>query len=230
MQAVERALVICAHPDDEVIALGGTIRKLVNQGTDVRVLMFANGNEGYVTPEEKHAIVERRRKEREVVQQILGVSQYETYEYGDYGIPANAETYKICIKAIRAHRPQVIFTHYWAEYMAHHSVATIATEAWWQAGWQCSAELGEPWQAKALFYFETLHPLPEVSDVVDITDTYEIKVKAMQAYASQHDVVSGVLQQIEGLAKYRGSLIGVPYGEAFMRSRFVPRANSFDRI
>jgi LmbE family N-acetylglucosaminyl deacetylase len=44
---MERALVICCHPDDEVLGIGGTIKKLTNEGTEVTVLMFANGNEGY---------------------------------------------------------------------------------------------------------------------------------------------------------------------------------------
>ncbi len=51
MLNVERALIICAHPDDEVLGLGGTIKKMTNAGVEVTVLMFANGNEGYTTLE-----------------------------------------------------------------------------------------------------------------------------------------------------------------------------------
>lgn len=230
LASVERALVICAHPDDEAIAMGGTIRKLANQGTEVTVLMFADGNEGYTDISDKDRIVAVRRKEREQAGAVLGVQHYEAYDYTDYGVPADQWTYKRCIEAIRRYRPQVIFTHYWAEYMAHRAVATVATEAWWQAGWHCSMELGEPWRASALFHFETIHPLPEVSDIVDISETFESKKQAMQAYASQHRVVSSVLRQIDGLATYRGALVGVPYGEAFVRSRAVPQLRTFREI
>jgi LmbE family N-acetylglucosaminyl deacetylase len=38
---IQRALIICCHPDDEVLGIGGTIKKLTNQGVEVNVLMFA---------------------------------------------------------------------------------------------------------------------------------------------------------------------------------------------
>ncbi len=95
MLNIRNALIICAHPDDEVLGLGGTIKKLTNQGTEVNVVMFANGNEGYTALDDKERIVEIRRKEREQVQQLLGINHYETYSYNDYAIPADETTYKI---------------------------------------------------------------------------------------------------------------------------------------
>lgn len=220
---MERALVICCHPDDEVLGIGGTIKKLTNEGTEVSVLMFANGNEGYTRMEDKEKIVDIRRKEREAVGQILGIRHYEAHDYGDFAIPADEVTYRMCIRAIRTYRPDVIFTHYWNEYRTHKAVASIAEEAFWQAGWTCSLDLGDPWKASALYHFEVIQLMPTVSTIVDITDTYEAKVKAMQAYASQCDsVVSGALQQIEGRALTRGAQVGVRYGEALYLNTTVP--------
>lgn len=218
MLDIERALVICAHPDDEVLGLGGTIKKMTNAGIQVDVLMFANGNEGYTTMEDKERIVEIRRKEREAVRQILGIHHFETYDYEDYAIPANEVTYKICMKAIRTYKPDAVFTHYWKEYNTHKSVASIASDAFWQAGWICSLDLGDPWKAQALYHFEVIELLPHVSHIVDITDTFEAKMEAMRAYASQCTVVSGALQQIEGKALMRGAQAGLKYGEAFLKN------------
>jgi LmbE family N-acetylglucosaminyl deacetylase len=78
---IQRALNICCHPDDEVLGIGGTIKKLTNQGVEVNVLMFANGNEGYTKLEDKERIVEIRRMEREKVGRILGISRYEAYSF-----------------------------------------------------------------------------------------------------------------------------------------------------
>lgn len=224
MKKLERVLLICGHPDDEVIGMGGTIRKLVNAGVEVSVLIFANGNEGYVTMEEKDTIVDRRRKERAIVQDILGITNYEAYDYGDYEIPKNAATYKLCIQAIRKYKPDIVFSHYWMEYMPHKAVATLATEAWWQAGWDCSMDLGNPWKAGSFYHFEVIRMLTEVSHIVDISDTFEAKIEAMRAYASQIDVVGGALQRIEGIAKLRGADIGVSYGEAFLQANTAPQA------
>ncbi|BBH19727.1 diacetylchitobiose deacetylase [Paenibacillus baekrokdamisoli] len=218
MLNVERALIICAHPDDEVLGLGGTIKKMTNAGVEVTVLMFANGNEGYTSMEEIATIVETRRIEREVVQKMLNIHHYEAHSYEDYAIPANEITYKICIEAIRKYKPNIVFTHYWQEYNTHKAVASIATDAFWQAGWSCSLDLGEPWKPDALYYFEVIELLNHVSHMVDITDTFEAKMESMRAYASQCTVVSGALQQIEGKALMRGSQAGLKYGEAFLKS------------
>jgi LmbE family N-acetylglucosaminyl deacetylase len=223
MGKIKSVLIICGHPDDEVLAVGGTIKKLTGSGIEVNVLMFANGNEGYTRIEDKDAIVDIRRHERAAVQKILGIHEYEAHDYGDYEIPANETTYKLCIKAIRKYRPEVVFTHYWKEYMAHKNTAAVAAEAFWQAGWDCSLDLGSPWKAEALYHFEVIQLLDEVSHIIDITDTFETKMEAMRAYASQCGVVSGALQQIEAKALLRGTQAGVKYGEAILQNTMLPR-------
>jgi len=218
---IKSVLLFCGHPDDEVISLGGTIKKMTLAGIEVNVVIFANGNEGYTDMKTKDTIVEIRKKERENVQKILGIKNYEAYDYTDFGVPADEVTYKLCMKMIRKYKPDVILTHYWNEYMSHKSVATVATEAWWQAGWVCSVDLGDEWKAKALYHFEVIDLLPKPSHIIDITDTFVYKIEAMKAYASQQTVVSGIMQQMEGLAMQRGSMIGVKYGEALLKSNFV---------
>ncbi len=228
---MKKILLFCAHPDDDAIALGGTIRKFADEGAVITEVIFATGNEGYSVLADKDKIVKVRAKERAAAGKILGISEYETFNYPDFGIPANEETYKTAIRMIRKYRPDIIFTHYWLDYMAHKALATIVTEAWWQAGWAASLELGRPWKAPSLYYFEVLQLLPEVSHVVDITATFERKVTALKSYASQHNVVSGMLRQAEGTAKMRGNLIGAEYGEALLSSHFIPRKiDSYEQL
>jgi LmbE family N-acetylglucosaminyl deacetylase len=230
-EKINSVLLFCGHPDDEVISLGGTIKKMTLAGIEVNVVIFANGNEGYTDMKTKNTIVEIRRKEREKVQKILGIKNYEAYNYTDYGVPANEETYKPCMKMIRKYKPDIIFTHYWNEYISHKSVATVATEAWWQAGWICSVDLGKEWKAKAFYHFEVIELLPKPSHIIDISETFKYKIEAMKAYSSQHSVVSGVMQQIEGLAMQRGSMIGVKYGEALLKSDFVAcKVSNIDKL
>ena len=62
-----KILIFCAHPDDEAIALGGTIRKFADEGAEVTEVIFATGNEGYSRIEEKDRIMEIRAKECEAV-------------------------------------------------------------------------------------------------------------------------------------------------------------------
>jgi LmbE family N-acetylglucosaminyl deacetylase len=126
------------------------------------------------------------------------------------------------MQAVRTARPDVVFSHVEADYLAHRTLARIVPEAVWQAGWQCSLDLGEPWCVGRLYQFPILELVPKPSHIVDISDTFDAKIEAMRAYASQQEVVAGVLEQIEAKARAYGSLAGVRYGEAFIRSQAVP--------
>jgi LmbE family N-acetylglucosaminyl deacetylase len=141
----------------------------------------------------------------------------------DMGLRNDKETFKRVIKTIRDYQPEIIFTHRFRDRHRDHRAANrLVSEAWWQAGQNVSIELGKPWRAKKLFCFEIFSPFTFPSNIVDVTDTFELKKKAMEKFASQLSVLPTVLQALEGLAIFRGSLIGTRYGEAFQESRIVP--------
>jgi LmbE family N-acetylglucosaminyl deacetylase len=222
--SAKRALVICAHDDDEVIGAGGTIRKLTDSGVEVSTVIFATGNEGYQRLTEKDTIVQRRIGERARAQRILGTTRCFAHEWHDFSNLDTEVVYREVMRAVRAVKPEIVFTHVQADYLAHRTLAQLVPEAVWQAGWLCSLDLGEPWQVQRLYHFPILELVGKPSHVVDITDTLSVKLKAMKAYASQLEVVSGILDQIEAKARAYGSLIGVHYGEAFIRSQAIPVA------
>lgn len=218
----QRALVICAHDDDEVIALGGTIRKLVNAGVQVTTMILAVGNEGYTRLADKKNIVVRRRRERRQAQAILGTAGYLAYDYHDFDNLDCEDVYRKIMRAVRRVRPHIVFTHLPTDYLAHRTLAKVAPEAIWQAGWECSLDLGRPWTVNRLYQFSVLELIAKPSHLIDITDTFQAKLRAMKAYRSQHAVVAGIIAQIEAKARAYGSLIGVPYAEALVRSAFIP--------
>ncbi|MEK6646467.1 MAG: PIG-L family deacetylase [Candidatus Firestonebacteria bacterium] len=221
---MKRVLVFIGHPDDEVIGLGGTIRKLANQGIEVTVVMFCNGNEGYTDISMKEKVVKIRDEERKEVAKILGISKYELINYPDFGVEMNEKNYKICMHMIRKYRPDVIFTHLVEEYFPHGALARLSTDAWWEAGWESvSLDLGKPWRAKGLYHYEVIDMIAKPSHIVDITDTFEIKMKAMRAMVSQKEQLKGFFLYLKGLAMVRGTFIGAKYGEAFFASCANPR-------
>jgi LmbE family N-acetylglucosaminyl deacetylase len=217
-----RALVICAHDDDEVIGAGGTIRKLANAGTEVTTVVFATGNEGYQSLDAKDTIVAARAIERKRAQAILGTAHCIAHGRRDFENLEREDVYREIMRAVRMTRPHAVFSHLPTDYLAHRTLSRIVPEAVWQAGWRCSMELGEPWSVDRLYLFPILELAAKPSHVVDITDTIESKLEAMRAYASQQSVVAGILDQIEAKARAYGSLVGVKYGEAFMRSQAIP--------
>jgi len=219
-----KALVFCAHADDEVIGIGGTLRLLADRGATIRLVMFSEGAEGYVSLEEKAGIVERRHQETLRVCEILGIGSYVNLKFLDWNLQVNNASYHAVVKNIREFRPDIVFTHARADYNDHRAVHDVVTEGWYHAAVPCAMDDGPVWRHVPLYEFEVLQAMDAPSIVVDVSDTYAAKVAAMESYMSQLDHVGGILQLMEGRAKERGYLIGVPYGEALRRSDYRPRA------
>ncbi len=217
-------LVFCAHADDEVIAMGGTLRKLADAGARIRLVMFSEGAEGYSKVEDKAAIVQQRQHETEAVCKILGIQEYFNWHGLDWSLAVNNAAYREVIRHIRSFKPDIVFTHSKADYSDHMAVSQATTEGWFHAALPCAMEQDPVWKLVPLYEYEVLQPMAQPSHIVDITDTFAAKEQAMKIYGSQEGIVGGIFQLMEGRAKARGYLIGVQYGEAFSRSRYRPRA------
>ena len=221
---IEKILVLGGHLDDSVIAVGGIIRKFVNLGCRVSVVCFGNGDEAFTDVGERESIVKKSKKEAVEAHRVLGVEDFQCLNLPDFAIQENRETYRQCIEAIRRTRPDIILGHYWTEYFQHRAMARLSCDAWWQAGWNCSADLGSPWSAKALYHFEVLHDLPGPTHIVDITDTLEAKIESWEKFKSSEEFLDKMADQLKARARYHGSKIGVKYAEVLRRSYFIPEA------
>jgi len=217
-----RVLIFCAHADDEVIGMGGTIRKFANAGAQIRLVIFSAGTEGYNAIEEKDSIAAQRRRETEAVCKILGIAEYINLGQLDWDLRVDNETYHAVVRHIRDFKPDVIFSHFYSDYNDHQAVSKVTREGWFHAASPCAMIEGEVHPMAPLFDFEVVDRMPSPSLVVDISDTYSAKVEAMGCYVSQLDYMSGVFQLMEGRAQERGYLIGVKYGEAFLRNNYRP--------
>ena len=73
MNFPKTATVIAPHPDDETLGVGGTIARLVENGTDVSVLIVS----GHLPPIYEKSSFEKTKKEAEDALKILGVQKYD---------------------------------------------------------------------------------------------------------------------------------------------------------
>ena len=217
-----KVLIFCAHADDEVIGMGGTIRKFASAGAKIRLVMFSEGAEGYASPEEKHLIVAKRDGEVRNVCDFLGIKEYFNLHGLDWSLKVNNETYRQVIRHIRQFRPDVIFTHAGRDYNDHQSVSKVVEEGWFHASLECAMEQDPPYPMVPLYEFEVLTMMDQPEFIMDITDELDEKLKAMELYGSQTGVVGCAGQMITGRAMLRGQQIGVKYGEAFRRSAYRP--------
>ena len=218
-----RVLIFCAHADDEVIGMGGTIAKFAAQNACIRLVMFSEGAEGYASVAEQGSIVATRDRETRQVCELLGIGSYRNLHQLDWDMRVNNHLYNEVIKEIREFKPDVIFTHRSGDYNDHQAVAKTVTEGWFHAALECAAVNGTVHPMVPLYEFEVIENMPEVGLIVDITDTLDLKLQAMQIYSSQSGVVGGAEQLITGRAMLRGQTVGVRYGEAFRRSTYRPQ-------
>ncbi len=216
-------LIIAAHLDDAVIAVGGIIGKLVRNGCRVNVVCFGNGDEAFTVPDGREAAIIRFKNEAVKAHELLGVSNFECFDVPDFGVQQNRDTYRQCIRSIRKYKPSIIIGHYWAEYFQHHEMATLARDAWFQAGWNCSADLGAPWTAGKYYHYEVLHDLPEPTHLIDVSDTFENKIKAFKKFVTAEEHLGSMAEQLRARARHHGSKIGVEYAEALKQSFFTPQ-------
>jgi len=218
--APNRALVVVAHPDDEIIGTGGTISKLYSEGETVKVIVFHLGGKSVRGTIDETQGQDVRRKELDEVSKYLGFA-HETWGIQD--VTDRREVVRNLVKEIREFKPDILFTH--APQDRHHlhaSVSSTTTEAAWHASQLYYLDLGNPWRISSVYYFEVWDLFTSPSFLVDTTEFMERKKKAMSLYASQLLAFPKIMEYIEALAIVRGAEAGSKYAEAFQRAPVLP--------
>ena len=217
-------LFLGAHLDDAVIAAGATIRAFVDAGHAVDVVCLGNGDEAFTTPDGREEAAARFLEDARRAHAALGVRHFECHGVPDFAVGQTRDFYRHCIRAIRRVRPAVVFGHWWAEYFQHREMARQSRDAWFQAAWDCSADLGAPWRAERYYHFEVLQDLPEPTHLVDVSAVFEAKLEAWNCFSTAHEHLGSLARQLETRAAHHGAKIGVRYAEAFRQSFFQPQS------
>ena len=222
--AVSReVLVVVAHPDDETLGMGGTIRRLANDGDSVYVGVLADGVTSrywpFSGPEElsfKDVKVLERQGQAERAFGILGVRNHDFARYSDQRLDEKPflRVVKRVEDWISVWHPQVIFTHAANDLNMDHRIVHQAV---------LTAARPHKVQIDEILAFEVptstelgLKPFnPTV--FFDISDTLEVKKEAFACY--QEDFPEP--QYIDFIAKRYGYMVGYKAAEAFELVRMV---------
>ena len=207
--------IIAPHPDDEVLGLGGTIRRMFSLGIEVHLLVVS----GHLPPLYSIDVFEKTKEECNLASQILGISSVSFLE-----IPATninqlpvAELNKKIMDFLTNVKPTTVFIPFPDRHIDHKLI--------FEASMVCTRPVGKSYPRLVLSY-ETLSEtdwnapyiepffIPEL--FVDIKDTFQYKIDAMKSYKSQlENAPSRSIESIEALARYRGSQNGFKYAEGF---------------
>ncbi len=218
-------LFVGAHPDDPDAAAGGTVARLVSTGARVRYLIVTSGDKGVPNEEiaDPSAFIERRETEQRASAAWLGVDEVIFLRQRDGEVFDTIELRGRIVREIRRMRADLVIAHdpltrMFRQHPDHRAVgfATLAAVF--------------PSCRLASFYpehmVEGLQPIDvhmlllvggdDANLSIDITETLEQKIEALNLHTSQASAfVGGVRDRITSRARRSGEAAGLQYAEAF---------------
>lgn len=218
-------LVFAAHPDDAELSMGGTIAKLAMQNLRVGIVDLTKGELG------TRGTAETRQREAFQAGVLLKIALRENLHIPDGDIKKDKETMLKLIMMIRRFRPKIVFAPYFNDrHPDHIHLSQLAKEAMFFSGLPKVKTFDhekqqEAYRPKKLFYYMQTYTF-DPTFIVDVSETFELKMKAVHAYDSQfynpksvepETFISqpGFIEFIKSRGQFYGFKIGKSYGEPF---------------
>ena len=127
---MKNILVFAAHPDDELLGLGGTIRRLANEGVIVRAVIMAEGLTSRAESRDKANKKELLALQRDT-KKASNIIGYKSIDF--CGLPDNRmdglellDVVKIVSKYVEKYKPDTIFTHHHGDLNIDHRITCEA--------------------------------------------------------------------------------------------------------
>jgi bacillithiol biosynthesis deacetylase BshB1 len=216
-------LAFAAHPDDVELMCAATLIKLAKTGYRTGVISLTAAELG------SRGTPATRRKEFEQASQLMRLTVGKILDIPDSSVQINEANKIKVISEIRRYRPQIVFAPYWKTRHPDHSHCShLVREAAFFAGLkQIKTGQSHYRPMKVIYYMELYDFSP--SFVVDVSDSFDEKIQAIQAYRSQfyspenktqgneatYISTESFLKSIITRGEYWGDKIGASYGEPF---------------
>lgn len=208
-----KLLAVGAHPDDVELGCGGTLALYKKKGHEVYVLVLTRG-EGSGDPTV-------RQKECEQAAKTIGIDRVFFGRLHDMKVTEGIETIMEIENVINSVKPDIVFSNSQRDQHQDHRNTGLAS-------------LSAARNVQRILLYESPAAFrdfcPQI--YVNIDSTLNIKLKALEAYASQsskrpfsnhnsHSESTRVVHASEGLALFRGFQAGVSVAEAFEVGKFL---------
>lgn len=179
-------LILCAHSDDQVLGAGGAASKYAREGYKVYTFIFSYGESSHPHVERKHVATTRVSESREA-DKILGGSGVFFLGLKDAKIGADFDERKMKPKLIRIlqdYKPKKIFTHSEDDLLPdHRAVREVVLGAYdylnRKENFSCDVYSFDVWN------IWNLKKRNKPALVVDITQNFKYKIKALHEFRSQ---------------------------------------------
>jgi LmbE family N-acetylglucosaminyl deacetylase len=182
MKTGETVLIICAHPDDEIIGAGGTIAKYSREGKNVVSVIFSYGEKSHWWMKKKYT-VEMRVNECRAAGKIVGTSETVFLGLKDFMLSEEVKKKKnlaLLEKVINKYNPSRIFTH------SPDDIIYADHKAVWDAVDKVTKRMG---YAGDIYVFNIWGKDMRISKnpklFIDISDVFSVKLRALKCFRSQ---------------------------------------------
>lgn len=215
----QKTLVIAAHPDDEVLGVGGTIPLLKRQGKEVDVLIFTDGSSTQYAGDSD--ILEKKFGEAAKAMEIMGARLLPRMPFPDMRLDTVAHVEKNAAlgKIIQEGQYDTVFVQDQTDINRDHiEIYQSTMVACRPVPGQCVKNLLSYYVNSSTEWGNQLNGQWFQPNVfVDISETISVKLEAMKAYMTElRDYPHPrSLEGIENSAKYFGNAVGYAYAEPF---------------
>ena len=220
---------VAAHPDDLDVGAGGTLAHFASQGAEIHYLILTDGGSGSDDPLMTSAeLVTIRRKEQQAGLEIVGGTSITFLDNHDGELEASLNLKKEIVKVIRRIKPHTVITlDPTVIYSAQNGTINHPDH---RAAGQATLDAVFPLARDRLSFpelFEQGYQPHKVATVllinfstsnfsVDITNTFDKKIQAIEAHTSQFANQS-VSTWVKELALEQGKSADYELAESFVR-------------
>ncbi len=232
---VERALVVVAHPDDVDFGAAGTVATWTQAGVDVTYCICTSGDAGGFDDTPREQIAGLREAEQRAAAAMVGVHEVRFLGYPDGQVTPSIALRRDISREIRRFRPQRVLTQspeiWWRRLAASHPDHRAVGEAALAAVYPdarnrfahpelLAGEGLEAWSVGEMWIMGAPDAL--VDHAVDITSTFDRKIAALKAHASQTAHMDDLEERIRGWNSETARRSGMPEGRLAELFQIVP--------
>ncbi|MBC7671645.1 MAG: bacillithiol biosynthesis deacetylase BshB1 [Polaromonas sp.] len=220
-------LAIAAHRDDVELTCGGTLIKAAKLGQHTAILDLTQGEMG------TRGSAALRMAEAEQAAAVLGVGVRETLGLPDAGIENTPATREALARVIRRLAPRVVIAPALdGRHPDHRITAQLVRDACFVAGLaKIAPDVPKHRPHKIVHTLAYRQDFVRPTFVVDISEEFEQKMRAIRCYASQFDGATQagevyptgepLYDVVTHYAATYGSLIRARYGEPFFTTEMM---------
>ena len=223
-QGRRRVLVLAAHPDDEILGMGGTIAIHAKTREDaVRIVCLTDGSSSQYPGDDTR----RLRKNDEAVRAatLLGVSDYVHLDFPDMRLDTvpHVEVNRAIVDQIVDFRPDTVYSVHPDVNLDHRAVFRSVAVATRPTPSQCVRRVltfaptsSVEWTAPGENWFEP-------NWFTDISETFESKLEAFACYETEQRPYPHPrnARGLRAAAEFYGATVGCEFAEPFVLVRSV---------